>query len=213
MTRSKLALELLVNGLLPWGAYTLAKQHTSEFNAIALSALPPLLWSLVELVRHRRVDAISLTVLTGIALSLLAVLLGGDERLLLLREAGVTGLMGAIALSSLLWRRPVLYYLARATASREDAAGAVEFEAHWQASPPLRRLMTMMTAMWSAGMVAEAGLRTAMLWALSTERFLAVSPFVQYGCYGALWAWTVWYRRRAMPEPADIPTQPAPGQP
>ncbi|MEW9899506.1 VC0807 family protein [Chitinivorax sp. PXF-14] len=213
MTRGKLVLELLVNGLLPWGAYTLARQYTGEFNAIALSALPPLLWSLLELARHRRVDAISITVLLGIALSLLAVLFGGDERLLLLREAGVTGLMGLLALSSLLWPRPVLYYLARATAGREDATGAAEFEAYWQTSPSLRRLMTAMTAVWSAGMVAEAGLRTVLLWTLTTERFLAVSPFVQYGCYGTLWAWTVWYRRRALPEAAEGPAQAAPGQP
>jgi hypothetical protein len=52
------------------------------------------LWSGIELLRFRRIDALSLLVLAGILLSLLAMLLGGSPRVLLMRESLLSGLFG-----------------------------------------------------------------------------------------------------------------------
>ncbi|UGA39025.1 hypothetical protein JOS77_05000 [Chromobacterium haemolyticum] len=92
--RAKLILEIIVNFLLPWLCYRYGEPRWGEAGALMFSALPPVLWSVVELLRFRRVDALSLLVLLGIGLSLLAMLLGGDARLLLLRESLITGLIG-----------------------------------------------------------------------------------------------------------------------
>ncbi|XLM21574.1 hypothetical protein MKD33_05940, partial [Chromobacterium piscinae] len=59
--------------------------------------------------------ALSMMVLLGIALSLLAMLLGGGEKMLLLRESLLSGLFGVAFLLSLLLPRPLVFYLARAT--------------------------------------------------------------------------------------------------
>ena len=83
--RAKLILEIIINFLLPWLCYRYGEPRWGEAGALMFSALPPILWSMAELLRFRRVDALSLLVLLGIALSLLAMLLGGDARLLLLR--------------------------------------------------------------------------------------------------------------------------------
>jgi hypothetical protein len=35
-----------------------------------------------------------------------------------------------------------------------------------------------------------------MAWTWPIERFLVVSPFIGYGIYGGLLAWTLWYRKK-----------------
>ena len=63
----------------------------------ALSFTRPRRWSLVEFARHRRLDAVSLLVVSGIALSLLAMLGGGGARFLQLREKLVTAWIGLVS--------------------------------------------------------------------------------------------------------------------
>ena len=118
-TRIALLADLVVNLLLPWLVYDQTVASSGERGALLWSALPPTLWSLWELYRHRRLDAMSALVLTGIALSLLAMLGDGDSRWLLVRESLVTGAVGLVFLLSLLWRQPLLGRLALAAAARQ----------------------------------------------------------------------------------------------
>ncbi|HEX3985678.1 MAG TPA: hypothetical protein VHX13_03625 [Acidobacteriaceae bacterium] len=60
----------------------------------------------MEFVRRRRLDAMSLRVITGIALSLLAFLGGGSVPFLQLRENIVTCLIGLVFLGSAAIIRP-----------------------------------------------------------------------------------------------------------
>ena len=115
--------ELAVNLLLPWVAYRLAEPHWGEVGGLIASAAPPLAWSIVELVRFRRVDALSAVILLGIVLSLLAVAFGGSPRVLLMRESLASGAIGAAFLISLLAKRPLVFYLTRATVARETREG------------------------------------------------------------------------------------------
>ena len=85
--RPGFVLELAVNFLLPWLAYRLALPHLGETGALIASAVPPILWSLVELVRFRRVDALSVMVVSGIVLSVAAMALGGEQRRIVGRVA------------------------------------------------------------------------------------------------------------------------------
>ncbi|MCW3479935.1 hypothetical protein OL229_10270 [Neisseriaceae bacterium JH1-16] len=189
-------LDLIVNLALPWLAYTLTVARFGEFGGLLASALPPLAWSLVELARFRRLDPISALALAGIALSVLGLALGGSPRLLLLRESLVSGLIGLVFLVSLLFGRPLIYHLAYATLRREDDNHAESFRQRWQDSPMLQQAMRTMTLMWGVGLSGETALRSWMAWNWSTTRFLAISPLIGYGLYGALTLWTLWYRRR-----------------
>ncbi|MEJ0046197.1 MAG: VC0807 family protein [Rhodospirillales bacterium] len=110
----KLAVELSVNIVLPWLVYTLLNPHYGDFVGLVASAAPPTLWSLYELLRFRVLDALSVLVLAGIALSLLAVGLGGSPRMLMVRENFLSVPIGLIFLASAATRRPVIYYLASA---------------------------------------------------------------------------------------------------
>jgi hypothetical protein len=193
--RPAFLLELAVNLLLPWLAYRLAMPHWGETGGLIASAVPPVVWSLVELARFRRVDALSLIVLLGIVLSIGAMALGGSPRMLLLRESLVSGAVGVAFLLSLPMRRPLIFYLARATVAREMAGGAERVNALWDERPAFAPSMRMMTAVWGVGLTTETALRSWMAWTWPIERFLVVSPFIGYGIYGGLLVWTLWYRK------------------
>ncbi|CAE6719898.1 VC0807 family protein [Paraburkholderia nemoris] len=193
--RPGFVLELAVNFLLPWLAYRFTLPHLGETGALIASAVPPIVWSLIELVRFRRVDALSVMVVAGIVLSVAAMALGGSPRMLLLRESLVSGAIGVVFLLSLPMRRPLIFYLARATVAREMEGGAKRFETLWRERPALVSAMRLMTLVWGVGLTGETALRAWMALTWPIERFLVVSPFIGYGIYGALTLWTLWYRK------------------
>jgi hypothetical protein len=189
------ALEALVNFILPLVIYDQAKPHLGEVNALIASSGPPILWSLIEFARHRRVDALSMLVLAGIALSLLAFFGGGSVKLLQLREKLVTVLIGLVFLGSALIGKPLIYELARATIMRRSPSELADFES-LKDNVYFRRTMTLMTLVWGIGLLLDAGVATALVLTLSVHDYLIFGPIVGYGTMGGLGAWSYWFARR-----------------
>lgn len=173
---------LVVNALAPYLVYELAEPYTGGLVALGLSAMPPAIESVWSVARKRKLDAVSALVLGGLAISVLLVALGGSERVLLLRDSLVTSVVGLAFAVSAAFRRPVMYYLVRQVHGGE----------------PDLRAMRVLSVVLGLGLVAEMAVRTAMVYAMSTDRFLLISPFVQYGMTGALVAWSVFYMRRRL---------------
>jgi uncharacterized membrane protein (DUF485 family) len=194
--RVMLALEIIFNFLLPWIVYRIAKPHVGEIHAIMASAAPPMVWSLVEFARKRRVDAISVMVLGGIGLSLLGFALGGSPKLLLMRESLITGLIGIVFVGSALIGRPLMYVLASASLKRQSAEDSAEFET-FKDDPAFHRMMTVMTIVWGAGFIVETAIRSVLVFSLPVGRFLIIGPIVGYGMIGLLMIWTFLYGRAA----------------
>jgi len=190
-----IGIEILVNFVAPFLIYDLAKRGLGDVRALIASSAPPIAWSLIEFARKRRADALSLLVLAGIALSLLAFAGGGGARFLQLREKLVTGLIGLVFLGSAAIGRPLVYQLARASLSRRSASEAASFVA-LRDNAHFRRSMTVMTLVWGFGLVAEAALAGVLVFALSIRDNLLVSPIVGYGTMGALGLWSFLYVRR-----------------
>jgi hypothetical protein len=107
----------------------------------------------------------------------------------------VSGAIGVAFLLSMPMRRPLIFYLARATVAREMEGGATHFETLWRDRPGLATAMRTMTVVWGIGLTAETALRAWMALTWPIERFLVVSPFIGYGIYGGLALWTLWYRK------------------
>jgi len=194
-------LDVLVSAVLPWLVYQWAATRFGEARALWYSALPPACMAVLELIIQRRVDVISGLSLAGIGVSLVIDGVGGDARMILVRESLVTGGLGGIGLSSLLWPRPAMFHLARAGITRGNPGRELEFEANWGV-PAFRRAMWVLTGVWSGGLVAEAVVRLVLVWRMPPGEFLAVSPFLQYGTMALLFGWTVWYQR--MRRPGDL---------
>jgi len=180
MVRREIAKLVLVDAIAPYVVYELAQPYTGELGALALSALPPAIESVWSVARKRKLDAVSALVLAGIGVSLVLIALGGSQRVLLLRDSVVTSAVGIVVALSALFPKPILYYLFRQIQGGEPALG------------PMRTLSVVL----GLGLVGEMAVRTAMVYAMSTSRFLLVSPFVQYGLTGLLVLWAVVYMRR-----------------
>lgn len=189
-----LVLELAVNILAPWAVYSwLAPQH-GDTLALMGSAVPPLLWSLVELIRVRRLDAVSIVVLAGILLTVAATAFGGSPKLLQLRENAVTGLIGLVFLVSLFLRRPLIYHLAAATFARqgEDASARL---GDFASTPRGQNFFRHLTLLWGAGLMLQTAVMIWLVYLWPIGRYLLLSPFIGYGILGLLFAGTLWYRR------------------
>ena len=189
------ATEVIVNFVAPLLIFDFAKPHLGDVGALMASSGPPILWSLVEFARRRRVDALSLLVLAGIALSLLAFFGGGSAKLLQLREKLVTVTIGLVFLGSAAIGRPLIYQLARATIMRRSPHELADFEAR-RDSVQFRRVMMVMTLVWGFGLLAEAAVAVALVLILTVHDYLIAGPIVGYGTMGGLSLWTWWYARR-----------------
>jgi hypothetical protein len=186
--------EILINIAGPLAIYELTKADLGDVQALMLSSVPPIAWSIFEFVRHRRVDAISIMAVAGIALSLLA-FVGGGVRFLQLRDKLGTVLVGLVFLGSAAIGRPLIYVFARATMRRRSAAEAESFEA-LQSNVYFRRSMSLMTVVWGAGLVLEAALSAYLVFQMSVADFMIASRVIGYGTMGLLTAWSFWYVRR-----------------
>ena len=151
MSKFFLVLDFLINLGGPFLVYQLAAGRMSETAALMLSSAPPILWSIGQLIWSRKFDTLSLLVIAGIALSLVATLLGGSPRLLLVRESLITGIFGLIFLGSLLFPRPLLFHLVKTTVAKQGT-GAEAFASKWSI-PGFRFTFYLMTTVWGIGLV------------------------------------------------------------
>lgn len=194
-TVGNIAIEILVNIVLPYVIYLKAEAGIGQVRALLAASVPPILWSGIEFARKRRIDAVSLLVLAGIVLSLIAFFGGGSVRFLQLRENLVTGLIGLVFVSSAAIGRPLIYQLARAGKLRESAAEAARFES-LRDKHHFRRGMTVMTLVWGFGLLAQTAIACVLVFHMSIPRYLIVSPIVGYSIVGGLALWTFWYVKR-----------------
>jgi hypothetical protein len=187
--------ELAVNIGLPYLVYTVLSPRYGDFVALAVSAVPPMAWSLYELARFRTLDALSVLVLGGIVLSLAAIGLGGSPRMLMVRENLFSVPIGAAFLISAAARRPLIYYIAGAIFARDSAERRAQFESAWQ-WPHVVRALRVMSVVWGVGLIGQGALLGWMAWTWPIGRYLLVSPVIGYGAIALLAAWTYWYQQR-----------------
>ncbi len=189
-------MEVLVNFLLPFLIYDHWRDSLGDVKALMASSIPPILWSIVEFARLRKIDAMSVLVIAGIVLSLVAFIGGGGVKVLQLRENLVTGLIGLVFLGSAAIGKPVVYELARASMLRKGPDGAAELEAV-RDNIHVRRVMSVCTVVWGVGLVAICGLCCALVFMVSIKTYLLINGPVSYGLAGLIIAWNVWYVVRA----------------
>jgi hypothetical protein len=187
--------EIVVNFALPYAIFSRLKPELGDAGALMASSASPVLWSVVELVRRRRADMISLMTVAGIALSLLAFLGGGSVHLLQLREKLVTVLIGLAFLGSAAVGRPLAYQFARAGLARSNPSELGAFEGLRQ-EPHFRQGMTLATLVWGFTLVGEAALCCVLVFTVDPRSYLILSHGIGYATMAALGLWTFWFSRR-----------------
>ena len=193
-------LEICVNFALPFLVYSAAHARLGDAGALLVSSAPPLAWSIFEFARHRRIDALSLLVLAGIVLSLIAFIGGGGVRFLQLRERLVTAIIGMAFLTSAAIGKPLIYQLSRARIRRGEPGGNMSVFESLQAHPVFRRTMMVATVAWGVALVSEAVVCAVLVFVVSIKTYMIASAVIGYSALGLMTAWTFWYvRRRIVP--------------
>ncbi|WP_254782315.1 VC0807 family protein [Bacillus sp. OK048] len=187
---------IFINGLVPVLIYNLLLDHFSSFVSLLIATLVPLLDNLYQIIKHRKADAFGLFILTGFVLSLFAFLLGGSEKLILMRESLVTGILGLIFIGSLFSSKPLIYHFAIRFSSTNESEQKGKFATNWE-FPYFRFVIRLMTVVWGISLLAEAVIKTILVYELSISAFLAISQIIFYSVLGVTILWTVIYRRYA----------------
>lgn len=194
---------LLVNFVVPLVVYEILQNRMSEVTALAIATTIPLVENLWLFVRHRRVDEFGLFMLVGFLIAIVAALVSGDQKLLLVRESFVSVGLGLLCLGSVFIGRPLVFYFAKRFAVGNDPEAQREYDRNWQYAY-FRNTMYRMTQVWGVVCLVEAVVRTCFVYALTVEGFLVVSPFITASFFGGAALWNVAAARRLRLEISKI---------
>ena len=188
---------ILVNGVLVFVIYLLVKHFTSASDILALviSAIPAMIFTVVGLIRQRQVDVFGAFALITIAFSILLTFMTGDPKLFQIRESLLTVLFGLICLVSLLFPRPIWFYIIRYFTAGNKPDQIAVFNTAWQ-YPLFRTYIRNVTIFWGLIYVVEFPIRLVLVYTLPIAQFLAISPIIFYGITIAAIAFTLAYGRR-----------------
>jgi hypothetical protein len=184
--------------VIPLGVYYLVRSHVSgDATALAIAGVPAAMWVGIQWLRLRRIDPIGAIILFGfIAGLIVSAALGGNAFVLKVRDSAFTGLFGLSCLASLVFSRPLMFYVGRAMSAGDDPVRREAYDALWE-MPQARRVFAMITTVWGIGLLTEAGLRVLLAAVLPTGPFLAIAPTMAAVMIGGMFAFTVWYSKWA----------------
>ena len=192
--KKSVILSILINGFLPLIIYKILMNYFPNLTSLIIATIIPCIGNLYEILKDKKIDVYAMFILFGFIIGIIAVLLGGGEKFLLLRESFITGIMGMVFLISLLLKKPLIYYFAQRF-SNPDKNNKIDWEKRWNI-PYFRHGMKLMTLVWGLGFILEAAIKVILVYTLSISEFLLVSNFVLYGIIALLIFWQVKYVKK-----------------
>ncbi len=188
---------LIINGGFPVLLYLVLKgRGVADVPALVAGSVFPLGYTAWDLARARRIDVIAAISLFFIVVGAAASLISGGPRFALVKESFFTGLSGLVFFGSLLAPRPLMFYIIQEFATGGDPQRAHVWTDLWQ-YPGFRHSMRMMTAMWGTAFLADALIRAALTFILTTTLLLVVSPLLFFGVFALTLVLTMSYGKRA----------------
>ena len=198
--------DLVIDGALPAIAYqVLTRYGVAVVPALTAGAIFPIANIVRKFIATRSLDLIGAIVLVFLAIGVVSSLLSGNVLFVLVKESFITGLVGLLFLSSLLWKRPIIFYVARQVMEAEGAERLAWWNRRWEHAR-FRRTMRVMTTVWGVGYVLEAAIRVVCALTLTPGTVVILSPIMGIGTTIGLILWTRRYgqivRERAAREDA-----------
>jgi hypothetical protein len=172
---------IVVNIVLPTATYFALTSwaHLEPVPALLISGV----WPLAELgytIRgQRHIDEFSVFVLLGIAVGIVTAVFSQDARAVFLKDSFATGLIGLIMLATLLFGRPLTFYLGRRFATDGSRIQRDWWDGLWQHAQ-FRRTQRLLGAAWGLALFGEAAIRAALTWRLGTSAMVVVNNVVPY---------------------------------
>lgn len=144
-------------------------------------------------VRDRRVTWFAAVMLGAFGVGLALAFVGGDPRLLLLKDSSVTAAIGAVFLVSLLGERPLTLSAAQTwRPARAERLGEL-----YRTEPAARRAFRASALGWGAGLLAESALRVPLVYLLPVDVMAGLSTVVMIAAMAGLAVWNAVYITRA----------------
>jgi intracellular septation protein A len=189
---------LLINAVAPFVINILARPHMSAVDALLLASSVPALFTLSGLLWKKRIDFVGVLVVVSLLLSAVFALVFKSPRLLLLQSSAVSGLFGIVMLISLLFPRPVLFYLIRSILTQNDPQRLASFNADW-AFPQIRSFYRLLTVVWGCLTVAQVLLLTLLVFTLPISLMLVLGPILNFAVIMPAAHWSMYYFRKNKP--------------
>jgi hypothetical protein len=161
--------------------------------ALAVAAIFPLGEMVYEATQTKRVGVVAIVSFIGIVVGFGLSFATGNAIFALLKDSLFTCVFGLLFLGSLATARPLIYRLNLDLAGSDPVARAAS-EALWE-RPAARQVFRLITLVWGAGLLLEAGVRVAAAFTLPLAPATAASPVIAVVVVGGLLAWTVLYVR------------------
>ncbi|GHO94198.1 hypothetical protein KSF_042460 [Reticulibacter mediterranei] len=172
---------ILLNGVCVIVVYQLVKHFTSasDVTALVLSALPAMVGTLIPLIRQRSIDVLGVFTLVVTAVSIGLTFITNDARLFLIRESFLTVLFGIICLISLLFPKPIWYYIIRYFTVGNNHEQMIAYNAAWKFAS-FRAYIRTVTILWGAVYTLEFLIRLVMVYTLAISQVLVISSVIFY---------------------------------
>jgi hypothetical protein len=188
---------LLLNAVGPFVVYqVLTRAGVDAVPALSAAAVLPLIGTIRGWVRSGRPDAVGLMALLFLGIGIAIAVVTGSAQAVLYQGAAINVLSGILCFASLLWARPLLFYIGRQFAAGDDPAASARYDALWE-RPAFRTSQRVLTVAWGAWGFAQAAVRTVLTAALPIGAVLAVWPLVDLLITVLLVSWSISYSRRA----------------
>lgn len=157
--------------------YYLLLPHFSKTSIwpILGASLVPVISNVFNFARRRSIDIVGIIVLIGLLVGVVPAIFGGSQRLLLVRESFVTGLIGLVLLVSGFFPTPLAYYVVREFLTANEAIHDEHFEILWR-HRYFRRGIRIMTLGWGALLLGEFALRAFMALTMNVAFVLGAAP-------------------------------------
>jgi uncharacterized membrane protein len=180
----------------PLAVYYIARAAgLSTVVSLVASGGLPAIRVVATVFRHRRMDAIGVLVLFGIALGTVTGLASGSARLYLLDGIVPTVVLGAVCLASLASSRPMMFRIALETMG-EDSPQGEAFAGMWKYRE-FRRIFRVITLVWAMVFLVESGIQALIVETSSINTAKNTSNLLPVVVLVLTFAWTRAYGQRA----------------
>ncbi|GAC1625093.1 MAG: hypothetical protein NVS4B11_20760 [Ktedonobacteraceae bacterium] len=186
---------LLVNAAAPLLINIVAQHYMPTIDALLLASSVPALFTLGGIIWKKHIDTLGLLVVVSLLLTAVFALVFKSPRLLLLQGSAVNGLLGVVMLVSLLFPRPVLFYVIRSITTQNDPQRVASFNADWS-FPQFRSFYRFMTTVWGCVTVAQLLLHAILAFTLPISLMLVLSPILGFAIIMPVAHWSMLYFRK-----------------
>lgn len=169
--------------------------RTSDLAAVLISSIPATIATLVDIARHRRVDLFSALTIIANALGIILPLLSGNPRFYFARHSLITLILGIAYLVSLLFKKPLWFYIGRYFLTGNDLHNIAQFDLLWQ-YPYFRTAMRLMTLFWGAFSLIFLVIYVPLIFTLPIALLVLIQPVAGATFWLILLGWTGFYIRR-----------------